>query len=242
MSIQNFCLLDLQKLNCKSFLSYSRYKSFIIYKVCECFFHVCGSIPHFPNHAFWRTSFQFWYLIWLFFFFCVLFFVSFLRNLSLSKFATPFSSGNFILLVLTQWLRSISGFPSESESKESTCNAADTGDAGSTPESGRSPRGGNGNPFQYSCLENHIDRGAQKATVHGVTKSWTWLSMWHKIYFDYSARWLLCCVLYIYFLGSLVENTILCSVTLWILLKISWQHMCGFPYYIAVITITLRWN
>ena len=62
------------------------------------------------------------------------------------------------------------GFPNESEGKESACNAADTGDVGSTPESGRSPRGGNGNPFQYSCLENHIDRGARKATVHGVTR------------------------------------------------------------------------
>ena len=44
------------------------------------------------------------------------------------------------------------------------------------PGSGRSPGKGNGNPFQYSCLENPMDRGAWQATVHGVTKSWTRLS------------------------------------------------------------------
>ena len=46
----------------------------------------------------------------------------------------------------------------------------DTGDAGLIPESGRSPGGGNGNPLQYSCLENPMDRGAWWATVHGVGK------------------------------------------------------------------------
>ena len=38
---------------------------------------------------------------------------------------------------------------------------------------------GHGNPLQYSCLENSMDRGAWRATIHGVTKSWTWLSDWH---------------------------------------------------------------
>ena len=47
---------------------------------------------------------------------------------------------------------------------------------GSTPGSGRSPGGGNGNPLQYSCLENPMDRGDKQATVHGVKKSQTWLS------------------------------------------------------------------
>ena len=47
------------------------------------------------------------------------------------------------------------------------------GDTGSVPESGGSPGGGNGNPFQYSCLENPMDRGAWQATVHGVAKSQT---------------------------------------------------------------------
>ena len=61
--------------------------------------------------------------------------------------------------------------------KESTCNA---GDPVSAPRSGRSPGGGHGNPLQYSCLENPMDRGAWRATVHRVTKGWTqlkWLSM-----------------------------------------------------------------
>ena len=49
--------------------------------------------------------------------------------------------------------------------------ARDTGDAGSVPGSGRSPGGGNGNPLQYSCLENPMDRGVWQATVHEVAKS-----------------------------------------------------------------------
>ena len=48
---------------------------------------------------------------------------------------------------------------------------ANAGDAGSIPGSGRSPGGGNGNPFQYSYLGNPMDRGAWWATVHGVAKS-----------------------------------------------------------------------
>ena len=59
--------------------------------------------------------------------------------------------------------------------KESTYNAGITGKAGSIPRSGRSPGGGHGNPLQYSCLENPMDRGAWWATVHRVTKSRAWL-------------------------------------------------------------------
>ena len=55
----------------------------------------------------------------------------------------------------------------------SPANARDTG---SIPRLGRSPGEGHGNLLQYSCLENPMDRGAWWATVHGVTKSWTWLS------------------------------------------------------------------
>ena len=50
---------------------------------------------------------------------------------------------------------------------------ANTGDTGSIPGQGRSPGEGSGNPLQYSCLENSIDRGAWQATVHGVAKSQT---------------------------------------------------------------------
>ena len=55
-------------------------------------------------------------------------------------------------------------FPGGSDGKESACNV---GDLGLIPGSGRSPGGGNGNPLQYSCLENPMDRGAWWATVHG---------------------------------------------------------------------------
>ena len=51
--------------------------------------------------------------------------------------------------------------------------AGDTGDMNSIPGSGRSQGEGNGNPLQYSCLENSMDRGAWWATVHGVEKSQT---------------------------------------------------------------------
>ena len=63
-------------------------------------------------------------------------------------------------------------FPSL-EVKTSDSNA---GDPGSIPGSGRSPGEGNGNPLQYSCLENPMDGEAWWATIHGVAKSWTRLS------------------------------------------------------------------
>ena len=79
------------------------------------------------------------------------------------------------------------GIPCGSAGKEYTCNA---GDLGSIPGSGRSPGGGHGNPFQYSCLENSMDRGAWWATVCRVTKSRTWLSDLSYA-FDLSVPWLL---------------------------------------------------
>ena len=60
--------------------------------------------------------------------------------------------------------------------KNPPANAEARGDAGSIPGSGRSPGGGNGNPLQYSCLENSMDRGVWRATIHGVARSWTRLS------------------------------------------------------------------
>ena len=60
--------------------------------------------------------------------------------------------------------------------KDTARNTGGTGDVGSVPRLGRSPGGGNGNPLQYSGLENPMDRGAWRATVHGVTKRWTRLS------------------------------------------------------------------
>ena len=61
--------------------------------------------------------------------------------------------------------------PSGSAAKESANSARDKGDVDSIPESGRYPGVGSGNPFQYSCLKNPRDRGAQQATVYAVAKS-----------------------------------------------------------------------
>ena len=64
-------------------------------------------------------------------------------------------------------------FPGGSEGKASACNV---GDLGLIPGLGRFPGDRNGNPLQYSCLENPVDTGAWQAVIHGVTKSWTRLS------------------------------------------------------------------
>ena len=65
------------------------------------------------------------------------------------------------------------GFPGGSGGKESACSA---GDPGLVPGLGRSPGEGNGHPLQCSCLGNPTDRGAFRATVHGVAKSRTQIS------------------------------------------------------------------
>ena len=65
------------------------------------------------------------------------------------------------------------GFPSDSDSRETACSA---GDAGLIPGLRRSLGEGNGNPLQYSCLENPMDSGAWRWIVQGVAKSWTLLS------------------------------------------------------------------
>ena len=62
----------------------------------------------------------------------------------------------------------IRGFPSSSDGNDSACNASHLG---AIPGLERSPGEGNANPLQISCLENPVDRGAWRATVHGVSKS-----------------------------------------------------------------------
>ena len=81
------------------------------------------------------------------------------------------------------WHCHVEGFPGGSSGKESACNAGDTI---SIPGSGRSPGKGHGNPLQYSCLENPMDRGTWRATVHGFAKSWTQLK-------QHSTHTLFCC-------------------------------------------------
>ena len=75
-------------------------------------------------------------------------------------------------------------FPGSSAGKESTCNAGTTEDVGWIPGLGRSPGGRHGDPLQYSCLENPMDKGAWRATVHRVAKSRTQLKQlgMHKNY------------------------------------------------------------
>ena len=65
------------------------------------------------------------------------------------------------------------GFPRGAVVKNPPANVGNKGDKGSIPGLERSPGGENGNPLQYSCLENSMDRGALQATVHEATKSWT---------------------------------------------------------------------
>ena len=76
-------------------------------------------------------------------------------------------------------------FPEALVVKNVPANAGDKGDMDLIPGSGRSPEGENGNPLQYSCWENPMDRGAWRAAVHGVTQSRTWLSThMHRIWGD----------------------------------------------------------
>ena len=67
----------------------------------------------------------------------------------------------------------LEGCPGGTSGKEPPANGGDIRDTSSIPGWGWSPGGGHGNPLQYSCLENPMDRGAWRATVHGVAKRWT---------------------------------------------------------------------
>ena len=75
-----------------------------------------------------------------------------------------------IVIVFYKRTGFLEGIPCGSDGKESACNV---GDLGSIPGSGRSTGGSHGNPLQYSCLENPMDRRAWLVTVHEVTKSQT---------------------------------------------------------------------
>ena len=89
------------------------------------------------------------------------------------RFPNPNSYRHLKVIFLMVCLTSLKGFPGGSEVKVSACNA---GDLGLIPGLGRSHGEGNGNPLQYSCLENPMDGEAWWATVHGVAKSQTRLN------------------------------------------------------------------
>ena len=72
--------------------------------------------------------------------------------------------------------------------KNLPADAGDAGDVRLIPGSRRTPRGGNGNPLQYSCLENPTDRGAWRATVHGVEKESDTTKHTHRVIIYYPRR------------------------------------------------------
>ena len=76
---------------------------------------------------------------------------------------------------ISSFYKDIRGFPGGASGKEFACQCRRHRDVSSIPGSGRSPGGGHGNPFQYSCLENSMDRGAWQAKVHRDAKIWTQL-------------------------------------------------------------------
>ena len=105
--------------------------------------------------------------------------------------------------------------------KNLSANVGNRRDAGSIPELRRSPRQGNDNPFQYSCLENHMDRWAWRALVYKVTKSWAqmkWLTtvltsyIWYTSIYSHSTG-----CLFILLMVSFAMQSFLvwCSIYLW---------------------------
>ena len=107
---------------------------------------------------------------------------------------------------------SLGGFPRRLSGKEPACKAGVTGDVGLIPTSGRFLRGVHGNPLQYSCLENPMDRGAWWVTVHGVTQSQTRLKQFsmhaHKAQEDMGIK--LCVAV-----GAGQPDALLCPPLLW---------------------------
>ena len=92
------------------------------------------------------------------------------RHMVSSFFFLPFFSGD-----ATSLRRPNTYFPLSHPG----CEVIETGDTGSVPELQRCPGEGNDYPLQYSCLENSMSKGACRATIHRVTKGWTWLSNTH---------------------------------------------------------------
>ena len=84
----------------------------------------------------------------------------------------PVLNNESLYLTYFIYSRIFKSFPGGVGGKEPACRFRRRGRCGSIPGSGRSPREGNGNPLQYSCLDYLMDRGAWQAIVRGVIKSW----------------------------------------------------------------------
>ena len=120
---------------------------------------------------------------------------------------------------------------------------ANTGDVGSIPELGRSSGERNGNPLQYSCPENPTDRGAWRATVHGVAESRTqtssqWLVTVHHLRLAMCMDIYVFTRLYVLFHFNMSWLQILVSTVVWVIIQWHWVY----PYCYATITTTYLQN
>ena len=149
---------------------------------------------------------------------------------------------NIILKILTRTIR----LPQWLSGKKSAHSAEDAGDVGSIPGSGRSLGGGNGNPLQYSCQENPMDRGSWRATVRGVLESQTQLSKHVHLHLLVSEEhWMLhgnVC-----FLGLAVTRpavTFCKKYVLWLHVLTNYQNQCVPAFLPASLEQFLRavWN
>ena len=100
-------------------------------------------------------------------------------------YTVPWPHFQSCLTSVSKDLRDSEGFPGGSGVKNPPANA---GDMGLIPGSGRSPGKGNGNPVQYSCLENSMGRGAWWDVVHAMAKSWTWLCDYLSLFFCFRLK------------------------------------------------------
>ena len=162
-----------------------------VFYFCYCTFHFCNLhlafstwgflffsgdlVEHFYSGCFkifsGRVSAfgQSWFWHWLSFLFQVMIFLIFGMANYFELYSEHFRYYvRGFLILFNELLRWLSG-------KETTCNPGATGNEGSIPGLGRSPGGGHGNPLWCSCLGYPTDRGAWQATVHELTKSWSWL-------------------------------------------------------------------
>ena len=140
--------------------------------------HLCVFLNEIEKCLF-KSSAHFFLIVSYFFLSCFvvvafelfeLFYALVSKPLLVISFANIFSQSTDCLFILFMVSFTVKRLPGGSDSKQSACNI---GNPGSFPGLGRSLGEGNGNPLQYSCLENSMDIGAWWATVHWVTKSRT---------------------------------------------------------------------